>query len=1102
MPTISRLCLGFDEHSPPYRYLIFFKNQTGLLYYIFKLLKLTSNRVWGEGENAVPHPVKVQAPILKYGKRKKDIFRDTKRTRNTVSLFETPDFNYGVPHTLQPTPYTLLINLKSYYSTPTKVIMLKIIQTSSKNLVMKVIKIIPLVIIQTTNSLYPLVLTFIAVALEAGLIFNLIPEIQSSALLLVLLPILYFLWLFLFIILSIFSITILFFFIKKPKRLDFNIYDDLGSFIQFLPIMIAHRLMALMVTLPFMDYFYKVSSLVRNVVIRAYSPKVNIGRRSIVVSWLQDPDLTYIGDNVMIGSDCHIVAHVASTFDGKLKYTSEPIIISNNSTIGGNSRIAMGVKIDESAIVEVGSNVLPYTRIGCGEIWGGNPAIFLRKRNEYAKEIKQNSSIKQIMNSELKEIIASAIHLPIEEVTYELNTKNCMGWDSLATMSIAASIYDRFSIRIPAEEVLKLDSWKSIELLIASNIEKKFLDNSSAEFKIEQKTDIPKNAELLPLYDPVLVTQSLARRFRKSIQDRDKKIIINATFTAQPLASTVELWCQAFNIPCSLEFGEFNQLEQALLSPDSIFMNNPNGLNLILVRSEDLFFEQDLDGMIRAGQLLDAIRSYATRKTGLIVSNLPQAVSPFFHGKHQQVEKLRLWWQEQLERIEGIYILNFARVVEEIGRQNAHDASFEAIARAPYSQMVYQGLGIEITRLARGIFLPAKKVLVLDCDGILWGGIVSEDGIDGIALSNDHPGRSFRLFQEMLLDLKKRGIILTLVSKNEEADVWNVFDTHPEMVLQRADIAAHRINWKEKSANLRELAEELNLSLDSFVFVDDSPVERLEVETNSPEVTVVPIPQEPAYYVKTLSKLWCFDSSNITKEDEIRTEFLVQEQQRRESQQSITSLQSYLESLQLVVNIRCAEERDLPRVAQLTQKTNQFNLSLNRRSLPEVQDIHKSCSILVLNLKDRFGDYGLVGVAILKKENESLVLDTFLMSCRALGRGVEECFLHSLFDLAEQNNLKTIIAPYCSGLRNKQVKILFLKMGFLQKQSHLLEAEVAKAPKKPKHIKTLVQNLKAMPSSDIAPLRTTPDKVKICEIKLPHFDGLLSLNQGFRFFTE
>ncbi|AOW99687.1 hypothetical protein BJP34_09655 [Moorena producens PAL-8-15-08-1] len=911
-------------------------------------------------------------------------------------------------------------------------------------------------------------LAIVAGVLEAWLIFSLFPDI-TLPILVATFPFLYVVWLFLFISISSLDIALLFSFFEKPKTIQFNhkitTIKELILLIKYLPTMIAYRRKLLIDTLPFINYV-KLPPItllwIRNLVMRSYAPKIHIGEKSIVVPWLEDPDLTYIGDQVVIGSECSIVAHALNISNGQLKYTSEPIVIGNYSTIGGNSRIGIGVKIDEGGIVEAGSNVLPYTRIGRGEVWGGNPAVLIRKRHEYSDSPEVQSSVQQINQSELNAIIANAIHLPPEEITDELDSYNCMAWDSLAKMAIAASLYDRFAIRVPPREIFKLDSRKSIEELIFAHTNNDLPDSSVAESPPDGNTNaIPANPELLPLYPPETVTQALARLSQEEVvQGQAKKtIVVAATFTVQPLGSTLELWCRAFQMPFSVEFAEFNQLEQTLLSPNSDFINNQNGLNVVLTRPEDLISDGDPDGMIRAGQLLEAIISYASRKKGLIVSNLPPVVSPFFQGKDLQVEKLRLWWQEQLEKIEGIHILDFKSVVEEVGRQNASDASLEVIARAPYSQTVYQKLGIAITRLVRSIFLPAKKVLALDCDNTLWGGVVGEDGIDGLALSNDYPGRSFRLFQEMVLDLKKGGVLLVLVSKNEEADVWNVFEHHPEMILRRGDIAGHRINWQKKSANLRELAKELNLGLDSFVFMDDSPVERLEVETNTPEVTVVPMPKDPAHYAETLSKLWCFDSASLTAEDTIRTQLMVQEQQRRDLQQSVSNLENYLESLELVAEIRLAEERDLPRVAQLTQKTNQFNLSLIRRSLPEIQEIQKSSSILVLSLKDRFGDYGLVGVGILKPENGSLLLDTFLMSCRALGRGVEEAFLYTMFDFATQKDLKRILAPFHSGPRNEQVKTFLLNMGFEQKQSDLLEAEVANSPKKPGHVKMLVNVL-------------------------------------------
>lgn len=919
---------------------------------------------------------------------------------------------------------------------------------------MKLLAILSALAIDTISWFYPITIIILAAFLESWLLFQIFSQINFQ-LLLAIFPLIYLLWLFIFLGLSILSTAVLFSLFAKPKNLEFNSLENPLLLVQLEPTILSYRLQTLITTLPFVNYFkITPTSLkwLKNLVMRAYSSKVHIGKNSVVVTWTQDPDLTYIGDNVVIGSECHLVAHGLNTSGVRVKYFSAPIVIKNNVTIGGNCRIGMGVTIDEGAIVEVGSNVLPFTRIGRGEIWGGNPAVFNRKQNEYQDDLTPKLSVHSIDSSELNAIIANVTNLRLEEITEDLCSDNCSAWDSLAKMAIAASLYDHFNIRVPAELIFKLDSRKSIEQLIATYKDNKSAVNSTIFSTQDLDLELPNNPELLPLYPPEVVTQKLALRFPESTKDASKKIIITATFTAQTLSSTLDLWCRSFDIPVLVEFSEFGQLEQLLLSPNSTFINNPTGLNIVLTRPEDLISDIDPDGMIRASQLLEAIGSYATQKKNLLVSNLPPVVSPFFQGKRRQVEKLRLWWQEQLEKVEGIYILDFASVVEEVGQNNARDASFEAIARAPYSQTVYQRLGIAIARSVRGVFLTAKKVLALDCDNLLWGGVVGEDGIEGLVLSNDHPGRSFHLFQEMLLDLKKRGVLLVIVSKNEEADVWNVFEHHPEMVLDRSDIAAYKINWKEKSSNLSEIASELNVGLDSFVFVDDSPVECLEVETNAPEVTVVAMPSEATRYAETISKLWCFDSLSITSEDKMRTEFIDREKQRQKLQHSETSLESYLESLKLVVQIRFAEEVDLLRVSQLTQKTNQFNLSLIRRSLPEIQNIYKSNSILVLNLKDRFGDYGLVGVAILKQENECLLLDTFLISCRALGRGVEQAFLYTVFDVAYDKNLKTVIAPYHSGARNQQVKAFLLKMGFSPKQSDVLSAQVVELPEKPRHI--------------------------------------------------
>jgi FkbH-like protein len=941
---------------------------------------------------------------------------------------------------------------------------------------MKVILKLAALAIDVASWLYPLALAGFAGFLTASFTSTILTAIAPSTLIAIL-PLLYLLWLFIFICLGVLGTTLIFLSFKKPRKLEtdltFPSTKEVWRFLDASRVITLYRFGLLMQRLPGLNYSMLTPIIfqwMNLLVLRAYSPSVHIGKGSLIASRPQDPDLTYIGNHVVIGSGCSIVAHALNTAAGKFKFASEPIEIADYCTIGGDVRLGMGVKVARGAVIEVGSNVLPYTRIGSGEVWGGNPAAFLRMVNQDHHDLQplpnsqkqdvqktdltaSTAAIASINESDVNGIIARAVRLRPEEITETTSSLTCPEWDSLAQMQIAAALYDRFGITIPPKDIFQLDSRQSIQRMIAAYGDRP--SNSQAAVPVVTPSiqfNLPTDPELLPLYDPELVTRTLAQRYQTLRTVESRSVLIAATFTVQPLGSTLELWCRAFQIPSHVDFLEFDQVEQTLLAEQSNFLANSEGLNVVILRPEDLISESDPSGMSRGQQLLEAIKFYASRQKGLVVSNLPPAISSFYSGAATKVAKLRFWWQEQLEQIEGITILDFASVLDAIGHQQAGDASLEVVTRAPYALSVYQRLGIAIARSARQTFLPAKKVLALDCDQTLWGGRIGEDGIDGLALSDDYPGYSFRLFQKAILALKKQGILLVLVSKNESSDVWQVFDQHPGMVLRRSDIAGARINWQPKSANLHELAKELNLGLDSFIFVDDSPAERLEVEMNVPEVTVLPLPEDPARYVETLTKLWCFDAVNVTAEDEMRTQFMLQEQQRQMYQKEAIDLDSYLQSLNLTIEVRFATARDLPRVAQLTQKTNQFNLSLIRRSLAEIQVIQNTASILILTVKDRFGDYGLVGVAILQPDNDILRLDTFLMSCRALGRGAEEAFLVTILEFAYQRGLGKVVAPYQPGSRNGQMKNFLLKVGFEQHSPNLFVMEVNQMPEKPQHV--------------------------------------------------
>jgi FkbH-like protein len=304
-------------------------------------------------------------------------------------------------------------------------------------------------------------------------------------------------------------------------------------------------------------------------------------------------------------------------------------------------------------------------------------------------------------------------------------------------------------------------------------------------------------------------------------------------------------------------------------------------------------------------------------------------------------------------------------------------------------------------------------------------------------------------------------VLLAVVSRNEPADVWAVFENHPGMVLRRDQITASRINWQPKSQNLRELASELNLGLDSFVILDDDPAQRLEVEANAPEVTVLPLPSDPSEYASLVNRLWLFDTADApTAEDRERAHMMQAEQQRKAALETRTSVDDYLRDLQLAVEMREANAFDLPRVAQLEQKTNQFNLSLRRRTLEELKPLSHKHPLFVVSARDRFGDYGLIATCLItphEHEPEAFVLDTLVMSCRALGRGIEEAVLTGILREISARGGKRLVARYMAGPRNQPALSFLRKAGFSERAGGLFTLDVRGDLAIPPHIDWVVR---------------------------------------------
>ncbi len=349
----------------------------------------------------------------------------------------------------------------------------------------------------------------------------------------------------------------------------------------------------------------------------------------------------------------------------------------------------------------------------------------------------------------------------------------------------------------------------------------------------------------------------------------------------------------------------------------------------------------------------------------------------------------------------------------------------------PRVSPLYGDYAIRLVAAQKGL---TSKCLVLVLDNTLWGGVVGEEGLEGIALGNGSAtGEAFVAFQNYILKLKERGVILAVCSKNDEADALLPFTSHRDMVLKRSDIACFVANWLDKASNLRQIAHSLNIGIESLVFVDDSPFERNLIRQELPEVAVPEMPEDPALYVQYLSRAGYFEALTLTQEDRERSGQYQANAERETLRESSPDLQSYLRSMQMEMEWRPFDELGLKRIVQLINKTNQFNLTTRRYSEGAVRELltDPRARSWQIRLKDRFGDNGVIAVLIcVLRASGELFIDTWLMSCRVLGRRVEEASLDLLVDEANRIGVETILAEYRPTAKNGMVKDLYARLGF------------------------------------------------------------------------
>lgn len=536
------------------------------------------------------------------------------------------------------------------------------------------------------------------------------------------------------------------------------------------------------------------------------------------------------------------------------------------------------------------------------------------------------------------------------------------------------------------------------------------------------------------------------RQYQKDAGEADITVGLAASFTVDPIEPYLGTHLLDKRIKPQFSIAPFGQLQQLCINPKHAV--GDADVLVMLWRIEDMFgakLAATLDSADALPALLDDIRQFAASVAQLrrnfsgtlIVSTPPFPSLPGFHALELASPAMQVYtaaaqvWSQETAQIDRLRVLDLQALITEHGARQANDARKWQLYRQPYTETFWQAIGTQAGRIITAEKIAAKKCIVLDLDNTLWGGIIGEDGLSGIALGDEFPGRAFRDFQRYLMHLKSKGIMLAVASKNNPEDAFEVFDKHDAMVLSRRDIVAFEINWDSKVDSIKRIAAKLNIGLDALVFVDDNPKEIGEVEERLPTVTCILVPEELAGLPALLSGTDLFDTLQVTDEDRKRTDMIAADQQRSAVQETMSE-EEFRKSLQLKIDIFAAEKQHLARITQLVNKTNQFNLTTIRRTQDEIEKLADSPDVLVLgmNIADKYGDYGLVGVAILTKNGATADIDTLLMSCRVLGRGAEETFIAQLAAAAASLGCTSLRGKYIATAKNDIVKDMYARFKF------------------------------------------------------------------------
>jgi len=531
------------------------------------------------------------------------------------------------------------------------------------------------------------------------------------------------------------------------------------------------------------------------------------------------------------------------------------------------------------------------------------------------------------------------------------------------------------------------------------------------------------------------------------------RLAILRSFTVEPLVPLLRAGAFAGSIDLSVQVGDFNAHAQEIFHPDSKLYRFSPDVAILAVQTRDVApelwdsftslspreIESAVDRVVNGfGDWVQAFRSNS--QSHLILHGLESPVSPaqglldaqVSAGQVEAIEHINRALRQLAGAHRGVYFLDYDAVISRLGRARWHDERRWLTMRLPMTVDAFTELTAEWLGFLHPLAGRVCKALVTDLDNTLWGGVIGEDGVEGIKLGAEYPGADFQALQRAMLDLYHRGIILAVNSKNNEADAMAAIEAHPGMILRPRHFAALRINWQDKAQNLREIAAELNIGLDAVAFLDDNPVECARVRQELPEVTVIELPNDSKDYAARLRNCAMFERLTLSAEDRERGRHYAEQRQRAELQTRATSIEDFYRSLEQQVAVELVRPMSVARAAQLTQKTNQFNLTTRRYSEPQLAEMARGDEwrVYTAHVKDRFGDHGLVGVMIAKAADDAWEIDTFLLSCRVIGRTVETALLAFLGDEARAAGARRLQGWFLPTKKNAPARSFYADHGF------------------------------------------------------------------------